>query len=38
MEKLAEICKAGEGLLLATPHKVVVDVTDTLRVEKATQW
>jgi len=37
MEKLAEICKAGNGLLLATPYKVV-DVTDTLSVDAATQW
>ena len=37
MEKLAEVCKAGDGLLLATPHKHV-DVTDTVNVAEATQW
>jgi hypothetical protein len=37
MEKLTEICKAGDGLLLAISY-MVVDVTDTLSVEKATQW
>src|SRR5580700_7126216 len=31
MEKLAEICGASDGLLLATPYKVV-DVTDTKSV------
>ncbi len=37
MEKLAEICGASDGLLLATPYKVV-DVTDTMSVEEATLW
>jgi hypothetical protein len=37
MEKLAEICKAGDGLLLATPYKVV-DVTDTTSVEEVILW
>jgi protein phosphatase len=37
MEKLAEACKAGDGLLLATPHKIV-DVTETGSVEETTQW
>jgi protein phosphatase len=37
MEKLAEICKPGDGLLLATPYKIV-DVTDTSSVEEATRW
>jgi hypothetical protein len=33
----AEICGASDGLLLATPYKVV-DVTDTKSVEEATLW
>ena len=37
MDKLAEVCKAGDGLLLATPYKHV-DVTDTVNVAEATQW
>src|SRR5258708_19948194 len=37
MEKLAEICGASGGLLLATPYKVV-DMTDTKSVEEATLW
>ena len=37
MEKLAEVCKAGDGLLLATSYRKV-DVTDTASVEEATQW
>ena len=37
MEKLAEICKASDGLLLATSYRQV-DVTDTASVEEATQW
>ena len=37
MEKLAEVCKAGDGLLLATSYRQV-DVTDTANVEEATQW
>jgi protein phosphatase len=37
MEKLAEVCRAGDGLLLATQYKQV-DVTDTLSTEEATRW
>ena len=37
MEKLAEICKAGDGILLATEHKHV-DVTDNASVDVATRW
>ena len=37
MEKLAEICKAGDGMLLATQYKQV-DVTDTASTEEATRW
>lgn len=37
MEKLAEVCKASDGLLLATSYRQV-DVTDTGNVEEATQW
>ncbi|HTT17658.1 MAG TPA: polynucleotide kinase-phosphatase [Candidatus Sulfotelmatobacter sp.] len=37
MEKLAEVCRASDGLLLATPYKQV-DVTDTTNVEEATRW
>ena len=37
MEKLAEVCKASDGLLLATPYKQV-DVTDAVSVEEAVQW
>lgn len=37
MEKLAELCKAGNGLLLATPCKQV-DVTNTESVESAVRW
>jgi protein phosphatase len=37
MEKLAEVCKAGDGLLLATSYRQV-DVTDTASVEEATHW
>ena len=37
MEKLAEMCRASDGLLLATPYKQV-DVTDTRNVEEATRW
>ncbi|MGO9589363.1 MAG: polynucleotide kinase-phosphatase [Candidatus Acidiferrales bacterium] len=37
MDKLAEICKTGDGLLMATPYKVV-DVTDTTGAEAATRW
>lgn len=37
MEKLGELGKASDGLLLATPYKQV-DVTDTATVEEATRW
>jgi protein phosphatase len=37
MEKLAEVCKAGAGLLLATSCRQV-DVTDAASVEEATRW
>ena len=37
MEKLAEVCKASDGLLLATSYRQV-DVTDTASTEEATQW
>jgi protein phosphatase len=37
MEKLAELCRAGDGLLLDTPYKQV-DVTNTESVEQATRW
>jgi protein phosphatase len=37
MEKLGEICKASDGLLLSTTYKRA-DVTDTTSVEAATQW
>jgi len=37
METLGELCKASDGLLLATPYKQV-DVTDTKPVEEATRW
>jgi predicted kinase len=37
MQKLAELCRAGDGLLLATPYKQV-DVTNTESVEQATRW
>jgi protein phosphatase len=37
MEKLAEICKAGDGMLLATQYKQV-DVTDAASTERATRW
>ena len=37
MEKLAEVCKASDGLLLGTSYRQV-DVTDTTSVEEATQW
>jgi protein phosphatase len=37
MEKLAEVCKASDGLLLATSYRQV-DVTDTASVEEGTQW
>jgi protein phosphatase len=37
MEKLAEICNASDGLMIATPFKQI-DVTDAANVETATQW
>jgi protein phosphatase len=37
MEKLAEVCKAGDGMLLATGYKQV-EVTDTASIEEATRW
>jgi protein phosphatase len=37
MEKLAEVCKASDRLLLAASYRQV-DVTDTASVEEATQW
>ena len=36
MEKLAEVCKASDGLLLETTYRQV-DVTDTASFEEATQ-
>ena len=37
MEKLAEICSASDGFLLATPYKQV-DVTDAASIEDTTRW
>jgi protein phosphatase len=37
MEKLSELCKASDGLLLATPYKFV-DVTETHSADEAIQW
>ncbi|HTW25234.1 MAG TPA: polynucleotide kinase-phosphatase [Candidatus Baltobacteraceae bacterium] len=37
METLAEICKVGDSLLLATPFKVV-DVTDNAGTDEAVAW
>ena len=37
MEKLAEICRASDGLMLATSYRVV-DVNDSASVEQATVW
>jgi protein phosphatase len=37
MESLAEICKASDGLLVATPFRKV-DVTDLRASEDATRW
>jgi len=37
MEKLGELCKAGAGLLFATPYRQV-DVTDPASIEEATLW
>jgi protein phosphatase len=36
-EKLAEACKAGDGLLLATPYKLV-DTTDPASTAEAIRW
>lgn len=35
--ELNELCRASDGLLLATPYQQV-DVTDATTVEKATRW
>jgi protein phosphatase len=37
MQKLAHLCSASDGLLLATPYKQV-DVTDPTNVEDASRW
>ena len=37
MENLATICRGGDGLLLATPYRLV-DVTDAANVGEATRW
>jgi hypothetical protein len=37
MEKLAELCRAGDGLLPATPYKRL-DVTNSESVDDATRW
>jgi polynucleotide kinase-phosphatase len=37
MEKLAAICNRSDGLLLATPYRLV-DVTDSTSVTEATRW
>jgi len=37
MEKLAEVCRADDGMLLATQYKQV-DVTDTASTEEAARW
>ena len=37
MEKIAEICRANDGLVVATPHRQV-GVTDAASMEDATQW
>ena len=37
MDTLAELCKADEQLLFATPYKVV-DVTDAASLAEGTQW
>jgi protein phosphatase len=37
MQQLAEICKAGDGLLRESPYKQV-DITDTSSIEEATRW
>ena len=37
MEKLAEVCRASDGLLMTTTYRQV-DVTDTASVDEATRW
>jgi hypothetical protein len=37
MENLATICRSSDGLLLATPYRLV-DVMDAVSVAEATQW
>jgi protein phosphatase len=37
MEKLAEICNASDGMMIATPFKQI-DVTDSASVDAATRW
>ena len=37
MEKLAEVCRASDGLLMATTYRQV-DVTDADSVDEATRW
>lgn len=37
MENLAAICHRGDGLLLATPYRLV-DVTDAASISEATKW
>ena len=37
MEKLTELCRAGDGLLQATPSKTV-DVTNAESIEDGTKW
>jgi protein phosphatase len=37
MKKLAELCNAGDGVMVATPYKQV-DVTNIESVEDATRW
>jgi protein phosphatase len=37
MEKIAEICRASDGLLVATPYRQV-DVTEAASMEDATKW
>ena len=37
MEKLAEVCRASDGLLMATTYRQA-EVTDTASVDEATRW
>jgi protein phosphatase len=37
MEKIAEICRASDGLLVATPHREV-DLTDAASKDDTTEW